>query len=140
MFKVILEDLKSRVGDKIYLSPDDLEPLLDISKGQQANLRSQNKFPVRTSKIGGKVVVSIYDLAKHLSADCEAEVSATLAKSAPPAEKLSRTTKKTQKGLLEKGWWQFHSNLLFAYIERTIYKETTSKPPALISSPFKGSV
>lgn len=127
MFKVILDDLRSRVGEKIYLSPEDLEPLLDISKGQQANLRSQNRFPIPTRKLGGKVVVTIYDLAKHLSADCKESVSHTIAtERVQTKEKTARSTKKTRKGLLEKGWWQFHSGQVFAIIERAIYKEHLS--------------
>jgi len=135
MFKVILDDLRSRVGEKIYLSPEDLEPLLDISKGQQANLRSQNRFPIPTRKIGGKVVVTIYDLAKHLSADCKEAVSHTMAtEQAQTKEKIARSTKKIRKGLLEKGWWQFHSGHIFAVIERRIYQDHTPKIEGAIST------
>lgn len=118
MFDVILDDLRKRFGNKIVLGTDDLEAVLGISRGQQANLRSQNRFPIQTRKVGSRVVVSIYDLAKHLSGDCETEVKATMAsKLSKAGETSSRKVKKAQRGLLQGNWWLFRAGRIIAILE-----------------------
>lgn len=67
MYETVLVDLKQRFGDKVLLSPHDLAPVIASSPAVQANLRSQNRFPMPVRKIGKKVGVSIYHLAEYLS-------------------------------------------------------------------------
>lgn len=141
MFDVILDDLRKRFGNKIVLGTDDLEAILGISRGQQANLRSQNRFPIQTRKVGSRVVVSIYDLAKHLSGDCETEVKATMASKLPKAgETSSRKVKKAQRGLLQGNWWLFRADRIIAILENRSMLDMDSgvRPPP--EDPFSGSL
>lgn len=118
MFAAILDDLRKRFGEKILLTPEDLEKVLGIGRGQQANLRSQNRFPIPTRKVGGKVTVTIYDLAQHLAGDGKAEVKAQMAAEAPNRkERVARKDKKAKRGLLEKGWWQLRADQVIAILE-----------------------
>lgn len=127
MLTIILEDLRRRFGDKIYLDTDDLAAISEASRGQNANLRCSGKYPIPTEKFGGRVVVSIYALAKHLAKSCEEEVRSTTNEvSADRADARIRSTKrsrraekKSQKGLLEGNWWLFHSPHLIAVLERS---------------------
>lgn len=138
MFAVILEDLRKRFGDKVVLGTDDLEAVLGISRGQQANLRSQNRFPIQTRKVGSRVVVSIYDLAKHLSRDCETEVKATMANLAPKSDgKPSRKVKKAQQGLLEGNWWLLRTDQIIAVIENRSLLDIDKDEPLPPGDPSK---
>lgn len=66
-----LDDLKAKFGDKKILSPSDIAPLINVSEKVQANLRSAGRFPIPVKKVGVKVGVSIYDLARWLDGDIE---------------------------------------------------------------------
>jgi hypothetical protein len=114
MNTAILGDLKARYGDKVLLDPKDLEPALGITVGQQANLRSAGRFPIRTTKVGNKVKVSIYDMADYLSSLCEASVDIEIKASSP----VSRAEKKALKGHLEGQWWLEFQQVVYATIER----------------------
>lgn len=141
MFDVILDDLRKRFGDKVVLGTDDLEAVLGVSRGQQANLRSQNRFPIQTRKIGSRVVVSIYDLAKHLADDCDTEVKATMASEAPKAEeRQSRKAKKARRGLLEKNWWLFRADSIIAILENRSLLDMDEDRLLPPRDPFSGSV
>ncbi len=110
----ILDDLKSRYGDRVLLSPSDLAVLLGISEGQQANLRSAGKFPMPTRKVGAAVRVSIYDLAKYLSGEAESAASSAI----KTTDMAGRIAKKKAKGRLEKDWWlNFHARV-FAVLDK----------------------
>jgi hypothetical protein len=63
MLEIILADLRDRFGDKVLLSPEDLASVINKSVGQQANERSQGKFPIPHKVEGRRVKVTIYDLA-----------------------------------------------------------------------------
>ena len=114
MFAEILSDLKSRYGDRIFLSPSDLVEVLGVSEGQQANLRSSGRFPIRTTKIGSSVRVSIYDLAKYLSGEAESAAKVGIKKT----ETVNRAQKKRAKGRLEQGWWLYNQAKFFAVLDR----------------------
>lgn len=131
MFQDILRDLGDRYGKQVLLTPDDLEEALGISKGQQANLRSQNRFPIPITKIGRKVTVHIYDLAKYLAGTREIEVREELAKEkAISKDSMTRQQKKVRRGHLEKDWWHFVSPIIISLIERSLLDaEVQAKPP-----------
>lgn len=135
MFATILGDLRQRYGDKIVLTPEDLEGVLGISKGQQANLRSQRRFPLPTRKVGGRVCVTIYDLAKYLAGAAEDDAKAqTNHGQATGTSKVSRSEKKAMRGLLKKNWWLFRVNQLISVLDnRRLLDDTppVSVPPAL---------
>jgi hypothetical protein len=70
--KEVLADLREQyehLKGKVYLKPLDLVPVLGISEGQQANLRSQGRFniPLQNKSAGLGVCVSIFDLAKYIA-------------------------------------------------------------------------
>lgn len=58
MFQQILDDLKAQFGSKIQLSPEDIEAIINVSAGQQANQRSQGRFPIPYTKDGGRIRIS----------------------------------------------------------------------------------
>lgn len=115
MIDLILQDLKSRYGDRVLLTPEDLVGVLGVSVGQQANLRSRGKFPVSTTKVGNLVRVTIYDLAKYLSGECVSTVKMAPVEDTKP---LSRGQKKARKGLLEKDWWLTYQVEIYSYLDK----------------------
>ena len=64
MFQQILDDLKAQFGSKVQLSPEDIAEIINVSVGEQANKRSQGRFPIPYTKDGGRIRISIYALAK----------------------------------------------------------------------------
>lgn len=68
-YENVLSDLKVRFGDKIWLTPKDLEPLLDKSEDQQTSSRFRKTFPLPVRPIGRSVGVAIYHLAEWLATD-----------------------------------------------------------------------
>lgn len=128
MLDIILSDLRSRFGDKVLLSPDDLVEVLGVSVGQQANQRSQGKFPIPHKVEGRRVKVSIYDLARYLSNIGSASVKSELI-TIPDSQHLPRRSKKQLKGRLQQGWWLFHSPMVVSIISKSILDyELVSKP------------
>lgn len=126
MLEIILADLRDRFGDKVLLSPEDLASVINKSVGQQANERSQGKFPIPHKVEGRRVKVTIYDLAEHLANLGKTQVKQDLARI---PDKLTRTQKKSTKGLLEKNWWLFHCSAIYAAIDRSILEfELPSSP------------
>lgn len=127
MIAIILDDLRQRFGDKIFLDTEDLAAITNLSRGQNANLRSGNKFPIPTRKLGGRIVVSIYALAKYLAESCEEEIRGKPVKAtagsdgntpSKPPRKSQRAEKKAQKGLLEADWWLEYSPLVITVLEK----------------------
>lgn len=114
MLTVILEDLKARFGDKVLLDPVDIAPVIGISKGQQANLRSEGRFPIETVKIGGRIKISIYALAQYLARLAKPVIDEQLKK----IPNLSRTDKKAKRGHLEKEWWLTFKPQILACIHK----------------------
>lgn len=62
-----LADLKQKFGPKMVLTPEDIAPIIGASRQAQANLRSREAFPIKTKKLGGRVTISIYALARYIS-------------------------------------------------------------------------
>lgn len=112
MLATILADLRGRFGSKVLLTPEDLAEVLGVSVGQQANLRSQGRFPIPTKRMGNRVMVSIYDLAQYLARQCEGQVSPKV------SPQLNRVDKKATKGRLQKDWWFTYQPMVIAIIER----------------------
>lgn len=137
MFATILGDLRQRYGDKILLTPEDLEGVLGISRGQQANLRSQGRFPLPTRKVGGRICVSIYDLAKYLAGAAEEDVKAQMTQEqATGTKKSTRSEKKAKRGLLEKNWWLFRAHHITAILDsRRLLDSTNSTTTATEQAP-----
>jgi len=118
MFKDILADLKAQFGSKIFLSPEDIAEIISISVGQQANMRSDGKFPIPYEKVGGRIRITIYDLAEYLANCCSKKVKQEM-QQLPIA--LSRSDKKATKGHLAKGWWKLRCKPIVTIIEKSIF-------------------
>lgn len=65
----ILRDLRQAYGPKVILSPQDLALAIGRSPKAQANMRSRGAFPMPVKRVGGKVGVSVYDLADYLAGE-----------------------------------------------------------------------
>lgn len=127
MFDVVLKDLQSRFGPKVLLSPEDIAQIINTSVGQQANLRSENRFPIPYEKDDlGRVKISIYDLAKYIASHGKKEVKRELAL---VPEKLTRQQKKAKKGHLEGAWWTFRSSHIIAIVRRSILENEIPHKP-----------
>ncbi len=118
MFDLVLADLQGRFGSKILLEPADLADVIGISVGQQANLRSQGRFPIPTTKVGNKVKVSVYALAQWLASLAKQEVKTELAKT----PNLNRAEKKARRGHLTGQWWAFRQEAICAIIQKAYLK------------------
>ena len=129
MLNVILEDLKSRFGAKVWLTPADLVEVIGMSEGQQANLRSEGKFPIPVEKFGNRIRVNIYALAKYLAACCDASVRKEM-KSVPA--KLPRSDKKAMKGHLERDWWLLRKKTIVSIIWRSDLEIGLRKNPVQV--------
>lgn len=130
MIETILADLKTRFGEKVLLSPEDIAPIISSSPAVQANLRSQGRFPIPVKKIGRKIGITIYHLAEYLAnGDVKVEVK--------PIDEveliLNKTTSKKRKN--NRDWltaFQIQNNFnneLFVRVEKLILEEelNTSK-------------
>ena len=78
----ILRDLRQAYGPKVILSPQDLALAIGRSPKAQANMRSRGAFPMPIKRVGGKVGVSVYDLADYLAGH-SASAHPSVATSAP---------------------------------------------------------
>ena len=78
----ILRDLRQSYGPKVILSPEDLALAIGRSPKAQANMRSRGAFPMPIKRLGGKVGVSVYDLAAYLAGDAPIEVPSAAVRSA----------------------------------------------------------
>ncbi len=122
MYKEILEDLKQAVEGRLVLTPTELQAVLGISEGQQANLRSQKRFPITHKKIGSSVVYPIYAIAKHLSE--EALVNANIIiKKINEDKPLSRIEKKKKTNHLQSDWMHTFRLRLFAMFENNAIEQ-----------------
>lgn len=87
-----LADLKADFGKQKLLTPSDIAPYISKTAAAQAALRSRKKFPIATKDVGGRIFVSIYDLA-HYIGDDEAEEAAPVKQ--PSKAKPQQPTKST---------------------------------------------
>ena len=68
--EMALADLTKQFGVQKILSLKELGPLLGKSEGALVTLRYRDRFPLPTTPIGGRVTVSIYDVALLLAGEC----------------------------------------------------------------------
>jgi len=79
----ILADLKETFGNKKLLDADEVADLIARSYQAQANLRNRGSFPIPVKKVGGRVYMSIYDIATFLAGECPDHTAKTDSK--PPS-------------------------------------------------------
>jgi hypothetical protein len=122
MLEIILADLRRIFGNKVLLSPEDIAEIIGISVGQQANMRSDDRFPIPYDKEDtGRIKISIYALAEYLANHGKKQVKQALKQeiSLSP-DKPTRVQKKARKGHLETDWWVFRQRAIVAIINRSI--------------------
>lgn len=90
LYEHALKDLKSDFGAKKLLTPDDIAEVIGRSASAQAILRSRCEFPMPIKKVGGKVYISIYDLAKYLTDPTPTKAAKTLSTGSTALGKTSR--------------------------------------------------
>lgn len=133
MFDVILEDLKRRFGDKIFLTPDDLALITGISIGQQAKLRSENRFPIPYEKIGNRIKISIYHLAEYLSKKANAYAKKKVKEEVGNPTDKRKESKKATNGRLKEDWFRdFMSIFVVQYENRLMLSSSFSKEPKVL--------
>lgn len=133
MFDVILEDLKRRFGDKIFLTPDDLALITGISIGQQAKLRSENRFPIPYEKIGNRIKISIYHLAEYLSKKANAYAKKKVKEEVGNLADKRKESKKATNGRLKEDWFRdFMSIFVVQYENRLMLSSSCSKEPKVL--------
>lgn len=133
MFDVILEDLKRRFGDKIFLTPDDLALITGISIGQQAKLRSENRFPIPYEKIGNRIKISIYHLAEYLSKKANAYAKKKVKEEVRNLADKRKESKKATNGRLKKDWFRdFMSTFVVQYENRLMLSSSSNKEPKVL--------
>ena len=85
-----LADLKEEFGKKKLLTPADIAPYIDRSASAQASMRTRKQFPIAKKDLGGRVVVSIYALARFIGEDGD---DITIQKPAPAAKAAKASVK-----------------------------------------------
>ena len=88
-----LADLKTDFGKKKLLTPAEIAPYICKSASAQASMRSRKQFPIAQKDMGGRIVVSIYALARYIGADDEAPQQPVA------APKLIKPSTKVAKGI-----------------------------------------
>lgn len=66
-FDLILSDLRNQFGKQSILYAEDLADLLGKSKEAVLALHGRNSLPFPVKKVGGRIGVSIFDVADYLS-------------------------------------------------------------------------
>jgi hypothetical protein len=90
-----LADLKEEFGKKKLLTPADIAPYIDRSASAQASMRTRKQFPIAKKDMGGRVVVSIYALARFIGEDDDPIIATKPA----PATKPAKASAKSAKGV-----------------------------------------
>ena len=90
-----LADLKTDFGKKKLLTPTEIAPYICEPTSAQASMRSRKQFPIAQKDMGGRVVVSIYALARYLGEN-GVEVGPS---TAAPATKPAKASTKFAKGI-----------------------------------------
>ena len=97
-YEETLRDLKEEFGKQKLLNVSDIAPYLGKSEQALASLRYRNKglksggsnILLNPRKFGGRLVVSIYDLARYISG--EGSATSTAPKNTAPAPSAKRKT------------------------------------------------
>lgn len=93
-YKDALADLKADFGKKKLLTPAEIAPYISKSPSAQASMRTRKQFPIAKKDMGGRVVVSIYALAKYIGEDDDAIIVPKPA----PATKPTKVSVKSASG------------------------------------------
>jgi hypothetical protein len=92
-----LADMKADFGKKKLLSPADIAPYISKSPSAQASMRSRKQFPIAEKDMGGRVVVSIYALAKYIGEGDESPDAVEQIRISKPAKPVAKTAKDIDK-------------------------------------------
>ena len=104
MFKEMIDELKQTVNGRMVMTPAELQTVIGLSVSQQANMRSQNRFPITHQKIGSKVLYTVHAVAKYLTSSAMDNVKEAV-KEIEREKPLSRSKKKNMSNHLKSGWW-----------------------------------
>lgn len=89
-----LADLKADFGKKKLRTPTEIAPYISKSPSARASMRTRKQFPIATKDMGGRVVVSIYALAKYIGEDDVTPLDAAeQIKVSEPAKPAAKTAK-----------------------------------------------
>lgn len=92
-----LSDLKADFGKKKLLTPADIAPYICKSPSAQASMRTRKQFPIAKKDMGGRIVVSIYALARYIGEDAENEIPAKPQTAPKPAKTPTKSAKGVDK-------------------------------------------
>jgi len=85
----LVEYLRVKAGEKLLMTPEQLEKEIGISAKQQSVLRNNKTFPIKSRKIGRNIFYSVIDIAKFLSEGETDEV--VVSKKEPTQQKLTKS-------------------------------------------------
>ena len=88
-----LADLKADFGKKKLLTPAEIAPYISKSPSAQASMRTRKQFPIAKKDMGGRVVVSIYALAKYIGEDDESPEAVDQIRIVKPAKPVVKAAK-----------------------------------------------
>ena len=88
-----LADLKADFGKKKLLTPGEIAPYISKSPSAQASMRTRKQFPIAKKDMGGRVVVSIYALAKYIGEDDASPDAVEQIRVSKPAKPVAKTAK-----------------------------------------------
>lgn len=88
-----LADLKADFGKKKLLTPAEIAPYICKSPSAQASMRTRKQFPIAKKDMGGRIVVSIYALAKYIGEDDDADSAPKPIATTKPAKPSTKTAK-----------------------------------------------
>jgi hypothetical protein len=91
-----LNDLKEAFGKQKLLTPADIAPYIGKSPSAQASMRTRKQFPIAKKDMGGRIVISIYDLARFIGGEDD-ELGISLEPAV--AEKSHKATKTSARGM-----------------------------------------
>lgn len=80
--ETVLKDLRGQFGKKSVLYADEIAELLGKSEQALANIKHRGGLPFPVKKIGGRLAVSLYDVADWLASE-PSETASPEAKPAP---------------------------------------------------------
>ena len=92
-YQEALADLKADFGKKKLLTPADIAPYISKSPSAQASMRTRKQFPIAKKDIGGRIVVSIYALAKFIGEDDDVDNAPKPIATTKPAKPSTKTVK-----------------------------------------------
>jgi hypothetical protein len=134
MLELILADLRRIFGNKVLLTPEDIAEIIGISVGQQANLRSEDRFPIPYDDETGRIKISIYALAEYLANHGSKQVKTALKHEIAQApDKPTRAQKKARKGLLEGEWWALRQKRVVSVLEKSMLDFELARNPRSLS-------